>query len=133
MTVVVDASALVQALAPDEIGAVGAAVLARVAAAGAIAPQVLADEVAHAAVKGVRCGRWSEDLARRLVEQVGDLGIELVDRTRPSAAQVDLALETGLTAADAAYVLLARDFGLPLVTADAAMRRAAVAVGVDCA
>ena len=132
MTVVVDASALIRALAPDEDGMAGSAVLARAAAAGAIAPQVLADEVVHAAVKGVRCGRWSEDVARRLVAQAGDLGIELVDRTRPSTAQVDLALATGLTAADAAYVLLAHETGLPLVTADAAMRRAAAACGIAC-
>lgn len=132
MTVVVDASAVVQALAPDESGALGEQVLVRVQLAGAIAPQAFADEIAQVAVRGVRTGRWSERTARLLVDRVAALDIELADRVAPSSAQLETALETGLTGSDASYVQLALATGLPLATADARMRAAAERAGVAC-
>jgi len=43
-----------------------------------------------------------------------------------------MALATGLTAHDAAYLLLAVEAGAPLATEDAALRPAAEQAGVAC-
>ena len=130
MTFVVDASALLQALAPDEEGDVGAEVLVRIELTGAIAPQAFADEIVHAAAKGVRMRRWSDAVARRMVERTASLDIRIMDRVAVDPDQLDVALTTGLSGADASYVHLARETGLPLATADRTMRAAAERAGV---
>ena len=59
------------------------------------------------------------------------LPIEAVDMgAAGDSALIDLALRHRLTAYDAAYLLLARDRGVPLATADRALRRAAGDEGV---
>lgn len=127
---VVDASAVLQAVAPDEQGRLGEEIRARIELEGAFAPPGFADEVVQAAAKGVRMGRWSADTARSVVAQIADLEITLADRVRPSLEQLEVALELGLTGLDAAYVHLARETGLPLATADRTMRAAAERAGV---
>lgn len=132
MTLVVDASAVLQAYAPDEEGRVGEGIRARIELEGAYAPPGFADEVVQAAAKGVRMRRWSPDIARAIVAQIAELDITLADRLRPSLDQLEVALATGLSGADASYVLLARETGLPLATNDRAMRAAAERAGVAC-
>ena len=130
MTFVVDASALLQALAPDEEGDVGAEVLVRIELTGAIAPQAFADEIVQAAAKGMRMRRWSADVARHMVERTASLDVRIMDRVAVDPEQLEVALELGLSGADAAYVHLARETGLPLATADRTMRAAAERAGV---
>lgn len=132
MTFVLDASAVLGALAPDEDGDLGAAALARVELGGALVPPGFVDEIVHAAANGVRMRRWSDGVARRIVEAVAALDITVIDRPFPTVNHLEVALATGLTGADAAYLHLATQVGVPLVTADGDLREAAGRFGVVC-
>jgi predicted nucleic acid-binding protein len=85
---------------------------------GAASPSFLVLEVAHALVREVRGGRFELRDALAAVDDLLAAGIELtpVEALAPSALAV--AIELGLTAHDAAYVVLARTFGASLLTAD---------------
>lgn len=56
--------------------------------------------------------------ARLFVERLGQLAITTYSTASLMADALDIAMEHGLTAYDAAYVALARQLSLPLVTAD---------------
>lgn len=56
--------------------------------------------------------------ARLFVERLGQLAITAYSTASLMADALDIAMEQGLTAYDAAYVALARQLSLPLVTAD---------------
>ena len=67
-----------------------------------------------------------------IVTAYNPAGIEIDEETSTRAlhAVLDLARDEALTAYDASYLELALRLGLPLATKDAALRRAAAALGV---
>ncbi|MCK9459107.1 MAG: type II toxin-antitoxin system VapC family toxin [Proteobacteria bacterium] len=99
----------------------------------ALVPAVWSYEAANVLATAVRRKRLKREDARRFAAALRRLPIEVApapDKTAV-AALLDLADETGLSAYDAAYLDLARREHLPLATTDAALRKAAVAAGVD--
>lgn len=119
--IVVDASALA-AIAFNEVGS--DSVARRLEGAAVAAPLLLKFELANAAWKQIRRHPDRErEILRALAETLGP-------RTRIRWMDVDasevamLALSTGLTAYDAAYVWLAGMLGADLVTLDVKIERA---------
>ena len=129
---VLDASAAIEAVAHDEVGTVGAAVLDRLRVDRAVVPAIWGAEVANAVRNGWHAGRLSERAARRIVD---DLAAAPVDCAPPGELRwsvVEAAQVTGLTAYDAAYLVLAVETGLELATCDQQLRTAAERAGVPC-
>jgi predicted nucleic acid-binding protein len=129
---VLDASAAIEAVADDEVGPVGAAVLERLRRDRAVVPAIWGAEVANAIRNGWHAGRLSEEAARGIVE---DLTAAPVDTAPPGELRwsgVEAAKVTGLTAYDAAYLVLAVETGLELATCDQQLRAAAERAGVTC-
>lgn len=124
---VVDASVVVDWVAPDADPALPAVVLlSRLAAADAelLAPRLLREEVSNALLTGVRRGRWSgaaadaaqlllRDLPVRLLDEPGDL-----DRAWDLARRYD-----NHPIYDLVYVALAERRRTQLITADAMLRQ----------
>lgn len=129
---VLDASAAIEAVADDEGGPVGAAVLDRLGRDRAVVPAIWGAEVANAVRSGWHAGRLSEAAARRIVD---DLAVAPVDVAPPGELRwsvIEAAEITGLTAYDAAYLVLAVETGLELATCDQQLRAAAERAGISC-
>ncbi len=86
------------------------------------APSLLPYELASVAHEKMAAHPDLSDLILAALGMIGRLGIRLVD-VDPADA-VTAARATALTPYDAAYLVLARDLGLPLTTLDARLRRA---------
>jgi predicted nucleic acid-binding protein len=127
---VLDASTAVRILLDDE----GASVLGDGAAipGAALVPPNWVAEVVAALARAVRDRRLSEADAGAVLRLLREAGVEVVDDREPRSSLLAMALATGLTAQDAAYLLLAVEAGAPLATEDAALRRAAERIGVPC-
>lgn len=97
----------------------------------ACVPATWSSEIANALATGMRRGRISADDVEQFLEGLSSLDIRLEAPLAPSSAVVRFAVDAGLTAYDAEYVLLAHQRGLPLVTAEVRMRASAKALGVD--
>jgi predicted nucleic acid-binding protein len=118
--VVVDASALA-ALAFGEPEAAG--VTARIEFEPIHAPALLDLEMANATLS--RCRRHAAQKDRLLEGLVRVLAIPIERHAVDTFAVLALALETGLTAYDAAYLWLARELDASLVTLDKDLAAAA--------
>ena len=132
MPFVLDASAALEAAFDDESGAVGAAVADRLASDSAYVPSIWFSELAQALLQAVRRGRLSLEGARAMLAAIVDCSITAVPDHREMRALLDVAHQTGLSAYDASYLLLAIDMGLELATCDRQLRAAAERVGVVC-
>ena len=117
---VVDASALA-AVAFGEAEA--PAVSSQLAEEALHAPSLLDLELANAACS--RSRRHEADRARVLDGLVKVLMLPIERHPVDALSVLALALESGLTAYDAAYLWLARDLGAPLVTLDKQLNTAA--------
>lgn len=119
--IVVDASALA-AIAFNEAG--GDCVARRLEGASVAAPVLLKFELANAAWKQIRRRPDRErEILRALAETLGpQTRIRWMDVDASEVAMV--ALSTGLTAYDAAYVWLAGTLGADLVTLDKRIAKA---------
>jgi predicted nucleic acid-binding protein len=84
-----------------------------------VAPRALALEIMEAAA---RSSGWPADRLVRLAAALERLGFELRD---PPSSELAAWLERGLGGADAAYAALASALGIPLVTTDEELLRAA--------
>ena len=93
------------------------------------APVILMSELRNVLLGFVRQGGMAPDQAKAISDEAAEI---LADRvTAVSSNQViDVALECGLTAEDAEFVVLARTLGVPLVTLDGAILRGAADVAV---
>lgn len=118
---------------PDEADPQADAVMATVAAQGAVVPVVWHWEVANVFALADRRGRLAEGLLPDLLAQVAALGI-VPDEASPVAhwqLVITLANRHRLSVYDAAYLELAMRRALPLASLDKALRRAAEAEGVE--
>ncbi|WP_299842960.1 type II toxin-antitoxin system VapC family toxin [uncultured Jannaschia sp.] len=132
MTFVVDASVAAAWVLPDEDSAVTDAILHRVAAEGAIAPGLIWHELRNILLVAVRRGRMAQEEVVPGLLRLRRLPLESEHiAASGDQALIALAQRSGLTAYDAAYLLLARNRGLPLATSDRALRQAAEAEGVE--
>ncbi|MCX6392535.1 MAG: type II toxin-antitoxin system VapC family toxin [Actinobacteria bacterium] len=132
MPFVLDASAALEAAFDDESGAVGAAVVDRLASDTAFVPSIWFSEVVHAILQAVRRGRLTLEDAHTALAAITDCSISAVPDHRETRALLDVACQTGLSAYDASYLLLAMDMGLELATCDQQLRLAAERAGVAC-
>lgn len=129
---VLDASSVLAWCFEDEGGPEADALIDRVAASGAIVPAIWPLEVANALVVAQRRGRITGDDSASYLGMLGELPV-IVDGATASHAfheTIALARDLGLSAYDAAYLELAARTGLPIATADGALRRAAERAGL---
>ncbi len=130
MTFVLDAAVAMAWCFEDEATPGTEAVLDRLVEESALVPPLWTLEVANVLLVAERRGRITESTATRFVRLLGELQI-LVD---PTPAEVGGIMEAGrrhgLSAYDAAYLLLAEREGCPLATTDEGLSRAARAAGV---
>lgn len=113
MTLVVDASAIAAVLfAEDE----GETIRAHVRGESLLAPQLIDYELANICWKRIRREPGAQLEMLSMLTGVDTLAIERV--TVPPSEVVNLAVRTGLTAYDAAYLWLAMSRDVELVTLD---------------
>lgn len=127
MSVVVDASVVLGLVLPDE--AVPVSLAQHLRGSTPVAPALLAYEVGNAVASAVRRGRLTDAEGRRVLDLVARLGIELEDPP-PVVELMGLAVRTGLSGYDAAYLELAMRTGSALLTADGPLADAARGAGV---
>ncbi len=83
-----------------------------------VAPELFALECANGVRRYVRAGEITSDDGDELLDLLLSLRVELVQDLRLAKAAYAVALELGLTAYDAAYVVVARAAQARLITAD---------------
>ena len=132
MSLVLDSSATLAWIYPDESSAAVARVFALVAAEGAWVPSLWRLEVANALQAGVRRGRIDITFRDATLEDLGRLDIRVDSETGRQAwgATRYLSDRFGLTLYDAAYLELANRRQLRLATLDAKLRAASSALGL---
>ena len=129
---VLDASIALAWCFADEATAESWEVLDRLDADDAVAPSLLSLEIANVLALAERRQRIDRSRVAEFIGLIESLAIEIDEETSTHAlhAVLDLARDEALTAYDASYLELALRLGLPLATKDAALRRAAAALGV---
>lgn len=127
MTLIIDASALIAWVMPDETGLD----LDRALAVhnDVIAPWLLWIELRNILLVSERRGRLSAGMAEQIIEPLEGLGI-LLDTSPSSQVVMELSRRHGLTAYDAVYLECALRHGGVLATLDQPLSRAAKAEGV---
>lgn len=129
---VLDASLAMSWALPDEASTYSDAVLAKVAASGALVPGLWPHEMANGLLMAQKRGRYTTAQRMAFVEELLRLPIE-VETSGARAildGQATLAERYGLTAYDAAFLDLALRHGIALATQDKAMKAAADKAGV---
>ena len=116
----------------DELTGYAERVLASLADARGVVPQIWPLEVANVLVIAERRGRISETESARFLALLAALPLEVardvgLSTIRGACAR---ARDCGLSAYDASYLGLAIDRGFPLATQDRRLRAAATAAGV---
>jgi predicted nucleic acid-binding protein len=130
MAIVIDASMTMAWCFEDEASDDADAVLDRVGQEGAVVPSLWRLEVANVLLVAERRGRLTEAQATRFLTLLGQLPIEVAEAGGDTAALLGAARVSGLSAYDAAYLLLAEVLGAPLATFDAGLADAARAAGL---
>lgn len=124
---VLDASAVVGWIMPDETGIDLDAVIA--GGEPLLAPWLMWIELRNILIVSERCGRLPAGMADQIADSVDALGVTL-DTAASSPVVMDLARRHGLTGYDALYLELALRHGATLATLDGKLRAAAKAEGV---
>ncbi|MFV0303231.1 MAG: type II toxin-antitoxin system VapC family toxin [Paracoccus sp. (in: a-proteobacteria)] len=124
---IIDASALIGWLMPDESGPDLASAMA--GQDDVLAPWLLWVELRNILLVSERRGRLPAGMTEQIVEAIDDLGIRL-DVTPSGPVVLDLCRRHGLTAYAALYLEAALRHGGELASLDKALLRAAVAEGV---
>ncbi|WP_423211851.1 type II toxin-antitoxin system VapC family toxin [Paracoccus yeei] len=125
---VIDASALIAWIMPDESGVDLASLTARHDEIEA--PWLLWAEVRNILIVNERRGRLPAGAVEQIIEVVDAFGVTL-DTKPAQSVVIDLARRHGLTIYDSLYLELALRKGAALATLDAALIRAARAEGVQ--
>jgi len=125
MSLVLDGSATVAWLIPEEHTAPSQRVLEQVGDKGAIVPMLWRLEIANALTIAVRRKRISRDERAAALAKLSDLPIEIDTETLVHAWTSSLALADrfNLTLYDACYLELAQRRALPLATLDTDLPR----------
>jgi predicted nucleic acid-binding protein len=130
MPFVLDASVAMAWCFDDETNRDTEAALDRLRDDPAVVPGVWAYEVANVVLMAERRGKLTEFQATRFIELLGRLPIN-VDLEPPQISTVlAVGRRHGLTAYDAAYLVIAERDGIPLATKEENLRAAAAAAGV---
>lgn len=136
MRYVIDASVVIAALVPEENSEAARAVMLEAKLAGVQAPGHLSLEVTNGLLMKHRRELIDSDYLHDALDRFTAYGVTLDtprDRDQVLKRGLDLAERQGLTMYDAAYLELATRDGMILATFDKALRRAAVALGLDVA
>jgi predicted nucleic acid-binding protein len=130
MPFVLDASVAMTWCFEDEATPETEAVLDRLADDPAVVPVLWELEVANVLLVGERRGRLSEAQAARFVSLLATLPINVDPAPPPMTTMMATGRRHGLSAYDAAYLILAEHDGIPLATQDGRLREAARTAGV---
>ena len=106
------------------------AALDRLAGEEAVVPGLWQLEVANVLLVAERRGRITEAQATRFLDLLGSLPIRIDQSSGDSMAILAAGRRHGLSAYDAAYLVLAERLALPLATVDAKLRAACQHAGV---
>jgi predicted nucleic acid-binding protein len=127
---VVDASVTLAWCFEDEATSGTEAILDLLSEDTAVVPSLWELEVSNVLLLGERRGRLTEAQNARFVALLGQLPILVHTGSVDMGAVLATGRRHGLTAYDAAYLVLAEREGLPLATFDTKLRAAAGTVGV---
>jgi len=116
--VVLDASVLVRALLRESDEAVEIVERIGDGSISAHAPDLICPETANALLQLVRVGRSSPQTAVTMLEAATASKLIRYSSVQFARPAFELAVDTGLSAYDAFYAVLARALDIPLVTAD---------------
>ena len=130
MAIVIDASMTMAWCFEDEASDDTDAVLDRVGEEGALVPSLWRFEVANVLLVAERRGWLKQARATRFLTLLDQLPIQVAEATSDTSALLGAARVSGLSAYDAAYLLLAEVLGAPLATLDAGLAKAAGAAGL---
>jgi len=130
MPFVVDASVTLTWCLDDEAAPPTEAILDLLTEDSAIVPALWELEVSNVLLLGERRGRLTEAQSSRFVTLLAQLPILVDNANVDMLAVITAGRRHGLTAYDAAYLVLAEREGVPLATVDANLRAAAAAAGV---
>jgi predicted nucleic acid-binding protein len=132
LSLVLDCSATLAFLLPDELSAPSQALLNRIVEHGALVPALWRLEVANALTMAVRRKRIAAPFRNAALRDLTQLGIRTDPDTDTNAwgNTLTLADRHGLTLYDSAYLELALRQDFPLATLDEALLRAAMVEGV---
>jgi predicted nucleic acid-binding protein len=133
VSLVLDSSATLAWIFPDETTDAVREVFETVSSEGCFVPTLWAIEVANGLTAGVRRRRITETFRAEALGVLELLSITEDGETRARAwtTTLHLADQFGLTLYDAAYLELARRLSLPLASLDDELRNAAQALGIE--
>ncbi len=129
--IVLDASTTLAWAFDDEAGKYSEGVLQFVVENHAVVPALWSYEIANGVLVGLRRERLSIEAAVDFTNDLVAMDIRVDSAPCEPMSLLAEALDSGLTAYDASYLLLARSTGLPLATRDKALVRAARKSGID--
>ncbi len=126
---VVDASVALQLFLPEDLAPKAEALLTPDRGGLFWVPELFFAECASAIRKATLRARLNEAVARECLRDL--LAMEFLPVPLPPLAEsaLDISFQLQLSAYDAFYVAAARELGIPLVTADQRLSRAATAKG----
>jgi predicted nucleic acid-binding protein len=132
MSLVLDSSATLAWIYPDEANDETARIFEQVAGSGGWVPSLWRLEVANSLQIGIRRGRIDAERRDGVLSDLAALDISIDPDTDKAAWTTTLRLADRfrLTVYDAAYVELAQRRSLPLASLDEEMRAAAAALGL---
>ena len=135
MAIVIDASVSLAWHFDDEVSEYADRILEELRAGAGLVPAIWPLEVANALLIAERRGRLSPARTARAVDLFKELPLQVQEIGAQDALGpiLDLARAEDLSVYDASYLELAMREGLPLATEDAALKSAAVRVGVTLA
>lgn len=128
-SLVTDCSVYLPLCFEDEGSAVADRMLEEIAARGVLVPAIWWYEIRNVLVVNERRGRIRPEQSEEFLKLLGTLPIQVV-LEEDHASVVDLARAFQLTVYDAAYLGLAQARGVPLVTLDRKLSRAARESGI---
>ena len=128
MSIVLDASVAASFILPDEQDDISKKVRTIIVLHGALAPRIFWYEMRNILLANERRGRIDAATADRALRYIGALPIAL--RDVESGDVIGLARTHRLSAYDAAYLALARQERVPLLTYDKSLATAATLEGV---
>lgn len=127
---VLDTSMTLSFVLADEFDAEAERMVAQIARDGAIVPSLWDFEVIDALRSAERRGRLNEVGISTALQGLHALAVERDRRSVDGQRLLSVSREFGLSAYDAAYLVLAIDENMPLATRDVSLLRAAEQAGV---